>query len=174
MIAGEEYRDNDLKTLVRCLNLAVSDLEGGIAYFNIGEPWYLKAQGPLLRFIADDLVRFSRLLVKDEALWKQNPIAVCPHCKGLYLKAKSNQEFCSTRCRVALWGKTKGKAYSAKKQREFRKNTKEARKRKQRAVIRSVRESIAAGKAPAKSVADFSPPSRNTTKKSAMPKNAKS
>ncbi len=169
MIAGEDYCEDDLEILVRCLNLDITELEGRFAHFLAGEPRILAARGPLLRFLADDLVRFSRLLVKDEVLWKQNPIAVCPYCDGLYLKAKSNQEFCSTKCRVALWGKTKGKAYFAKKQREFRKNKKETRKRKQQAVIPSVRESMGAGKAAVDFSEDSSARRGRATTKSVMP-----
>jgi hypothetical protein len=174
MIAGEDYREDDLKILVRCLNLGISELEGWFAHFLAGEPRILAARCPLLRFIADDLVRFSRLLVKDEERWKQNPIAVCPYCDGLYLKTKSNQEFCSTKCRVGRWGKTKGKAYFAKKQQEFRKNKKEARKRKQCAVIKAVRESIAAGKAALEAAGDYSASLGKTTTESPMPKKARS
>jgi len=173
MIAGEDYREDDMKILVRCLNLGITELEGWFVHFLAGEPRILAARGPLLRFIADDLVRFSRLLVKDEEGWKQNPIAVCPYCDGLYLKAKTNQEFCSTKCRVARWGKGKGKAYFVKKQREFRKNKKEARKRKQQAVIRSVREGMGAGKTSKKSVRDSSGRSGKAMIISGMPKKPK-
>jgi hypothetical protein len=150
MIASAEYDDNDLKILAECLNLAVTETDGWIASFLKGEPRILAVRAPLLRFIAEDLLRFSRLLVKNEILWMHNPIAVCPCCDGLFLKAKSNQEYCSTRCRIAHWAYLKGKEYFAEKQREVRRNKKEERRKKQRAVIKVVRESMESAKAKGK------------------------
>ncbi len=170
LLSAEDYREHDLQSVVGCLNLPIDSLEGGMANHDTSQPRYLFAHGPLLRFIADDLVRYSHLMARMDDLWEQNPITVCPYCDGLFLKTKSNQEFCSTRCRVACWGKTKGKAYFAKKQREFRRNAKEARKRKQRAVVKSVRESVDAVNGAAKSTGAHSARPRITPTQGAPPK----
>jgi hypothetical protein len=86
---------------------------------NPGEGWYILTGASPLRNIANALIDYLEYF-KTPGMLEHDPIALCPRCDSLFLKAKSTQEFCSTRCRVAQWGKQKGKDYFREKQAEFR------------------------------------------------------
>jgi hypothetical protein len=86
---------------------------------NPGEGWYILTGASPLRNIASALIDYLWYFGTPGML-EHDPIALCPRCDSLFLKAKSTQEFCSTRCRVAQWGRQKGKEYFRKKQEEFR------------------------------------------------------
>lgn len=86
---------------------------------NPGEGWYIFTGASPLRNIADALIDYLGHFGTPGML-EHDPIALCARCDALFLKTKSTQEFCSTKCRVAQWGKEKGKDYFRDKQAEYR------------------------------------------------------
>ena len=91
---------------------------------NPGEGWYILIGASPFRNIANALIDYLEYF-KTPGMLEHDPIAHCPRCDVLFLKAKSTREFCSTKCRVAQWGKKKGKEYFREKQAEFRASLKE-------------------------------------------------
>ncbi|HYK89794.1 MAG TPA: hypothetical protein VE398_13535 [Acidobacteriota bacterium] len=83
-------------------------------------PYFVAILNPLLRSAVQTMTRYTKLLASNPELIPCAPIGVCPLCDALYLRSKSDQEYCSPKCRVSRWANEKGKAYFARKQREHR------------------------------------------------------
>lgn len=132
-----DYDKRDLDALRAALSLDAKTVWSGLRHDNkMDRPPYLMLNAPPLRILAEMLLHFTFLLTTHSGLdgkrpvrglHEHNPIAVCSHCNGLYLRTRSDGQYCSVPCRSAAWSQSKGKKYFAQKQRESR-----AAKRKQR------------------------------------------
>lgn len=136
----DEYDVADLAALKVAFNLPMDEIAGDHVDHDLSRPCYLMLIGSPLRILADMLMDFTFMLVSNYGidgkrpvygLHEHNPIAVCRHCDGLFIRTRSDGEYCSVKCRSAAWSQNKGKEYFAQKQREFR-----AAKRKQREAQR--------------------------------------
>jgi hypothetical protein len=140
----DEYDEADLAALKDALNLPASSVWQGPVDHASYRPCYLLVNGPPLRILADMLMDFTFMLVSDYGitgkrpvygLHEHNPIAVCQHCDGLFIRTRSDGEYCSVKCRSAAWSQSKGKEYFAEKQRESRaarKNQREAKRNRKK------------------------------------------
>lgn len=81
---------------------------------------YLSRGSNLIRVTVEDAIRYINLLAENPDLKTSEPIGVCSQCNGIYMKRRTNQEYCSTRCRSEAWANAKGKNYFAAKARESR------------------------------------------------------
>jgi hypothetical protein len=133
-----EYDQADLDALKSALNSPIQAVETGYIDHSTDRPCYLMTIGPTMRILADQLMRFTFMLVQNYGitgtkpvfgLHEYNPIAVCPYCNGLFLKTKASQKHCSVNCRVAHWGQKQGKEYFRVKQAEYRAGVKEQEER---------------------------------------------
>jgi len=85
---------------------------------------------PCFRVLAEESMRYINLLNERNLLLKcSEPIGVCPECNGIFLKKRTDQIYCSTRCKSASWVDKTGNAYFAKKAKKNRQIKKAARER---------------------------------------------
>ncbi|MBN2320889.1 MAG: hypothetical protein JXR49_17550 [Acidobacteria bacterium] len=77
-------------------------------------------RGGALWLTANALARYVNTLTEDSPLRPYEPIGICPHCDGIFLKRRTDQEFCTVQCRSDAWVAKKGKKYFAQKARESR------------------------------------------------------
>jgi hypothetical protein len=136
-----EYEKRDLTALKAAFNLEADDVWAGLRESKDRPPYLMLNSCSTLRILAEMLLHFTFLLTTDSGvdgkrtvhgLHEHNPIAVCSHCDGLYLRTRADGEYCSVKCRSAAWSQSKGKKYFAQKQRESR-----AAKAKQREAKRN-------------------------------------
>lgn len=135
-----DYDTKDLAAVSAALSLPAKTVWSGWRD-DRNRPPYLMLNAPPLRIIAEMLLHYTFLLTTDSGLDREtpthglhghNPIAVCSHCDGLFIRARADGQYCSTDCRVKAWGKKQGKKYFREKQAEYR-----AAKRKQREARRN-------------------------------------
>jgi hypothetical protein len=115
---------SDLKLLTELLNDSSVELEatraGGLVYISTGSS--------LLKTLVEDLIRYVNCLAENPPLKPYEPIGVCVRCDGIFMKRRTNQEFCSNACRSAAWATAKGKEYFAERARVSRAARKAQRK----------------------------------------------
>ncbi len=108
----DEYDEADLAALKEALSLPVTSVWQGPVDHACYRPWYLLVNGPPLRILADMLMDYTFMLVSDYGitgkrpvfgLHEHNPIAICRHCEGLFLRTRADGEFCSKKCGAAHW-----------------------------------------------------------------------
>lgn len=125
----DEYDEADLEALKEALNLPATSVWGSPVEHAFYRPWHLHLNGPPLRILADMLMDFTFMLVSDcgimgkrpvYGLHEHNPIAVCGHCDGLFLRTRADGEYCSKKCGAAAWSKAQGKEYFRQKQADYR------------------------------------------------------
>jgi hypothetical protein len=128
VIEYADYEKKDLSALQTAFNLKAKTVWSGCRD-TTDRPPYLMLNAPPLRILAEILMHFSFLLTTESGidrkrpvrgLHEHNPIAVCSHCEGLYLRTRSDGQYCSIPCRSAAFNLRKGKEYFAEKQRESR------------------------------------------------------
>ena len=103
-----------LAEVKRALNSRVSRVALGSLSFVRG-PWYVAPTAGPLRLLADGLVRYLAALAEEPRLVAHNPLGLCEHCGGLFLKRKARQRFGSGKCKFAAWAALKGSKYFADK-----------------------------------------------------------
>jgi hypothetical protein len=82
---------------------------------------YVHVKQPLMRSLAEGVVRYLLYFAQDESLEKRNPIGICPPCDKMFYRKKSHQQFCSGRCRSSVFNKSKaGTGYFREKAMERR------------------------------------------------------
>ncbi len=108
----DEYDEADLVALKNALSLPTTSVQQGSVGHAVYRPWYLSANASPLRTLADMLMDFTFLLVSDYGmvgkrpvygLHDYNPIAVCQHCNGLFLRTRADGQFCSKKCGASHW-----------------------------------------------------------------------
>ncbi len=114
----EDFDKADLAAIQAAFDLKADTIWSGIRNSNVRPP-FLMLNAPPLRIIAEILLHFGTVLSVYD-LHECNPIAVCAHCEGLFLRTRSDGEYCSVKCRSAAWSQRKGKKYFARKQAEYR------------------------------------------------------
>lgn len=110
LLALESRLEPALQQVRRALNSRVSKVELGSMSPEHG-PWYVAPTASRLRLVAENLVRYHAVLAEEPRLIQHIPLDVCPRCDGLYLLARSNQGFCSSRCRFREWVEKKQQVY---------------------------------------------------------------
>jgi len=86
--------------------------------------WCVLPSGPRIRSAGEALVRFLAMFGEEPRLARQNPLAICPECDGIFVKRKSHQKHCDSKCRFASWARrklAKSPRYFAKKEASRRK-----------------------------------------------------
>lgn len=128
-----DYDEDDLAAVAAALSLPATTIWSGVRDGK-DRPPYLMLNAPPLRIIAEILLQYSFLLTTDSGLDREtpthglhnhNPIAVCVHCDGLFIRARADGQYCSTECRVKAWGEKQGREYFRRKQAEYRASLKE-------------------------------------------------
>jgi hypothetical protein len=108
----DAYDDADLDALKDAFNLPVTEIASGPIDHAVYRPWYLMLVGNPLRILADTLMDFTFMLVQNYGilskrpvygLHEYNPIAVCKHCNGLFLRTRADGQFCSKKCGASHW-----------------------------------------------------------------------
>ena len=119
-VRNEPFRAGAIEAIRQAMNIPVS--RSAIREYLEGDPpvryVYLFRPGP--REAAEHLVRFLRLFAMYPELENHNPIALCPWCDAVFLKAKSRQKFCSSRCRSSAFNAAAGSDYFRKKAKDYR------------------------------------------------------
>lgn len=99
-------------------------------------PWYLLLWAPVDLFIAQDLVTYLNYFAEEPRLVKHKPFGFCTTCRSLFLKSRTDQNFCSSDCRQI--------SFRAKKSKEDPKYWAKAaaRSRAARAAMRKARRKV--------------------------------
>jgi hypothetical protein len=134
----EPYDDADLAALKDAYNLPVREVWSGPIDHAVYRPWYLMLVGNFpLRILADMLMDFTFMLIQNYGilskrpvygLHEYNPIAVCQHCNGLFLRTRADGQFCSKNCGASHW-RLDRKEYLRKYQAKWRAEEKAQNKR---------------------------------------------
>lgn len=77
-------------------------------------------KGGVLWAAVYEMAYYTNRLTEDPRLREHESIGVCPWCNGVFLKKRTDQEYCTSRCRSEAWAAEKGKEYFAEKARESR------------------------------------------------------
>lgn len=107
----------DLKSMSEILNGGLKELSAARTQAGL---FFIPVRQSLLRSIAENALRYINVLAENPQLKSYEPIGVCARCSGIYMKRRTNQEYCSTACRSETWASGKGKQYFAEKARERR------------------------------------------------------
>jgi hypothetical protein len=73
-----------------------------------------------LSVIAYHMAYYVNCLAEDTRLGNYQPLGACVRCDAIFMKRRTDQEFCSNRCRSEAWAAEKGKDYFSQKARESR------------------------------------------------------
>ena len=106
-IRNESFQWEHLHSLRRSLNSRITHvIPSQTAYQDRSMgAWYIQVRGKGVRFAAERLLRYLRHFEEERRLSKTKPVGVCPSCDGLFLKFRSNQKYCSDKCRFEVWTK---------------------------------------------------------------------
>ena len=134
-ILSRTFHPDDIAMVGKALNQPVSKvtLVEGSHGGEVGQYLAVEARGT--RLAAELLVQYLECFVREPHLPKDNRLAVCARCDALFIKTKSNQEYCSQPCYFADWAEHKAKEkpdYFAEKAKRYRSTRKKRRIKKVR------------------------------------------
>jgi hypothetical protein len=111
-VLDKEVNPEEFEKFVKALNTKVTFPPP--APFNYGLKTQELIRNPpgrvfTVRGLADALNGYLQCFVETPDLEKHNPLGLCsrPECQALFLKSRSDQEFCADVCRVTHWNKKK-------------------------------------------------------------------
>ena len=106
---GKEPQADDFKIFVRTLNAKVIAHQQDFGLASENPPRRPPLRGYSARGLADAVNRFLQCFRDTPSLGKENPFAVCERepCGKLFLKVRSDQEYCSSKCKSKRWNKDK-------------------------------------------------------------------
>lgn len=109
-------------------------------FTNIGErfslsAWLMFDSGEITRRpLLESAIRYINILHGiPEDMRSLAPVGVCPQCNGIFKKKRTDQRYCSKKCKFASWADGKGNKYFAEKAR----NNRQAKKRQEAAKKRT-------------------------------------
>ncbi len=132
-IRGEEFKSRDASGVTRALNAPVRRIvmmnppfSGKAANRSSRLDNLLRHLFPKMpphRVAAEYLILYFDCFKETPELAKHKPIGLCPACDTLFVKGRSDQEYCSDACRFGQWRdgkKEKDQDYFAKRARDRR------------------------------------------------------
>jgi len=118
----ESFEKADLISLAESLNSPIESIQAG---GSAGRNQVTVSAHPT-RFAAEELLRYLAYFAGDSRLLKHEALALCPGCDSMFVKAKSDQEYCNSKCYRNKWQDRKQKeGHFARKMRESRQHKKE-------------------------------------------------
>lgn len=84
------------------------------------------------RAVADAALAYINALAEYGEGLDVEPVSICPQCGGLFLRQRASKQYCTPRCRFAVWASEKGNQYFAEKARENRAAKRNLKKHKSR------------------------------------------
>jgi hypothetical protein len=129
-IRNIEPRKSDMQLLAGYLNDSSAELK----IERNCDVYYISKGSSYIRTIVEDMARYLYCLAQKPELREHAPIGICTRCDGIFMKRRTDQEYCSDVCRSESWAAKQGKEYFAEKARQSRAYRKAQRKRQQGGV----------------------------------------